>query len=184
VPTVPSGRCIPPGAVADSVAARGRAASSGNGRGFEVLLCGARGCDGAVVAAVFGGWDHHLQRACHAQSFDPNDVQILKVGEMPVGVLDVQDLPRPSSHRYAPRPYESFTLMAGLVRGAARRRKWPRRRGSGKRARASEVGRGSAEPPVCRPGVRRPPERTARDPGDEIVPIGGDPRFSLRRGLS
>lgn len=44
-----------------------------------------------MVAAVFGAWDHEVQRAFHEQWFDPNRVQILEVGDIPVGVLDVYD---------------------------------------------------------------------------------------------
>jgi ribosomal protein S18 acetylase RimI-like enzyme len=47
---------------------------------------------GPVVAAVFGAWDHDVQRVFHEQWFDPDRVQILEVGEMPVGILDVHDL--------------------------------------------------------------------------------------------
>jgi ribosomal protein S18 acetylase RimI-like enzyme len=47
---------------------------------------------GAVVAAVFGAWDHDVQRVFHERWFDPKRVQILEVGETPVGILDVHDL--------------------------------------------------------------------------------------------
>jgi ribosomal protein S18 acetylase RimI-like enzyme len=46
---------------------------------------------GPVVSAVFGAWDHDVQRALHEQWFDPNRVQILEVGDIPVGVLDVYE---------------------------------------------------------------------------------------------
>jgi ribosomal protein S18 acetylase RimI-like enzyme len=47
---------------------------------------------GPVVEAVFGAWDHDLQRVFHKRWFDPNRVQIIEVGEMPIGILDLHYL--------------------------------------------------------------------------------------------